>query len=253
MSSPDLNGRFRANIMDIFADEEQPIEQIIEAEPVAEEAKEPVQDEKGRFAPKGEEQSASPAPVEEPPFEHAAVIGERKRRQEAEERLKTLESELQQLRTPQEPPAPPPSVWEDEQGFGGHLVNVAVSQAQIVNRVQTSEMLMRQAEPEFDALKAEYLALELANPSIIPEVMNDPHPWNKAVQVVKNHRMMRELGATNVAEIEAKLREKLEAEYAAKAQAAPALPNSLADAPAGMGAPASSGTQPFSLADIIGR
>lgn len=243
--------------MDIFADEETQIEtEIVDAEPMAEEPKEPVRDEKGRFAPKGEEQSASPAPVEEPPFEHAAVIGERKRRQEAEERLKALESELQQLRTPQEPPAPPPSVWEDENAFRGDVVSTAVSQASLNAKLDMSEMLASQAHEDFDTMKDKFLQMANMNPALAQQALTAKHPWEKAYQIARNAATMEELGATNVSEIEAKLREKLEAEYAAKtaqAPAAPALPNSLADAPAGMGAPASSGVQPFSLADIIGR
>lgn len=244
--------------MDIFADEEQQTEQpVVETEPVAEEVKpEPVRDEKGRFAPKGEEEGASPAPVEEPPFDHAAVIGERKRRQEAESRLAALEAELQKLRTPQEQPAPPPSVWEDEQGAFQHIQSQTLEQANRLSRINASEMAARIKYDDFDAMFDKFNQMAAQNPAIVGQTLDTTGTpsWLKAYEIAKNAARMEELGATNLAEAEAKLRAQIEAEYAAKAQqAAPALPTSLADGPSSRGGSAPMGVQPFTLEDIIGR
>lgn len=238
---------------DIFSDEEQQIEIPIEAVEPAPETEAPVRDDKGRFAPKGVEESVSPTPVEEPTFDHAAVIGERKRRQEAEERARALEAQLQSL---QHPPEPPPSIWEDDQGALNHVKNeaitTAVRQANFNSKMDMSEMMVRQANTDFEAVKAEFLALAAENPILAQQALADPHPWNKAYQIAKNHRAMQELGTTNVAEIEAKLREKIMAEMQAKPPANP-LPNSLADAQSARGGGNPAAFQPYSLQDILGR
>lgn len=238
---------------DIFSDEEQQIETPAEAVEAAPEPEAPARDEKGRFAPKGVEESVSPTPVEEPQFDHAAVIGERKRRQEAEERARALEA---QLATFQNPPAPPPSIWEDDQGALDHVKNeavaTAVQQATYSAKLDMSEMMVRQANPDFEEVKAEFLALAQQNPTLAQQALADPHPWNKAYQIAKNHRAMQELGSVNVAEMEAKLREKIMAEMQAKPPANP-LPNSLADAQSARGGGNPAAFQPYSLQDILGR
>lgn len=238
---------------DIFSDEEQQIETPIEAVEPAPELETPVRDDKGRFAPKGETESVSPTPVEEPTFDHAAVIGERKRRQEAEERARALEAQLQSY---QNPPTPPPSIWEDDQGALDHVKNeavtTAVQQATYNAKLDMSEMMVRQANEDFDEVKAEFLALAQQNPTLAQQALADPHPWNKAYQIAKNHKAMQELGSVNVADMEAKLREKIMAEMQAKPPANP-LPNSLADAQSARGGGAQAAFQPYSLQDILGR
>ena len=232
---------------DIFSDEEQQIEPT-EAAPEAQ-AEGPVRDEYGRFAPKGETESASPAPAEEAPFDHAAVKGERQRRQAAEARIAALEAELQ---AKQEPPAPPPSIWDDEQAARQHDQQETVSQATFMARLDMSEMLASQKHDDFDDKKAKFIEMMAQNPALQRQALEAKHPWEKAYQIAANAMRMEALGAVDVTDIEAKLRAEIEAEYAAKQVAAPALPNSLADAPAGRGG-AVQGTAPFSLADIIGR
>jgi hypothetical protein len=238
---------------DIFSDEEQQIEAPIEAVEAVPEPEAPVRDDKGRFAPKGVEESVSPTPVEEPQFDHAAVIGERKRRQEAEERTRLLEAQLQALANP---PAPPPNIWEDEQGALDHVKNeavtMAVQQATFNNKLDMSEMMVRQANTDFDDMKAKFLEMAEQNPSLRNQALADPHPWNKAYTIAKNAAKMEALGAVDVAELEAKLREQITAEMQAKTPANP-LPNSLADAQSARGGGNPAVYQPYSLQDILGR
>src|SRR4051812_6942305 len=111
---------------DFLKSEQQPVaaeETAVQPEPnaeaqapeaVAEEPKGPVRDDKGRFAPKGETEGASPAP-EEAPLDHAALIGERRRRQESEARIAALEAQIAQLS--QQPAQPAPDMFEDPQGW----------------------------------------------------------------------------------------------------------------------------------------
>lgn len=237
---------------DILNDEpsNEPIEPV---EVEAQEPAAPARDEQGRFAPKGETESASPAPVEEPQpnLDHPALIAERRRRQEAEARIAAYEAAQAQQ--------PAPSVWEDEQGWQEHmsqqLTAQAVQAATLNARLDMSEMLARQANPDFDEMKEVFIGLMQENPALRNQCQADPHPWNKAYQIAKNYKAMQDLGATDLSSLEAKLTEKIRAELAAQQPQAPAapqspFPQSLANAQsARTQAVQSSG--PPSLADIL--
>jgi hypothetical protein len=212
---------------DILSDE--PI-----AETVAEQAVETVETQPrqsdGKFAPKGETESASPAPVEEPQFDHAAVKGERERRQKAEQRAKELEERLQAL---EQPPAPPVSIWEDDaawqQQFGGQVVTTAVSQATHQSRLIMSEMMASQAFPDFADVRESLVQMLNDHPELNEQVRNDPHPWAKAYQIAQTRKTMAEVGATDIEGLKAKIREELKAEMAQQPAAQVSIPQSLAD------------------------
>jgi hypothetical protein len=235
------------------------LDNILSDEPATEavETVEPVKEEQprqpdGKFAPKGETESASPAPVEEPTLEHPALIGERRRRQEAEAERERLTKELEALRNP---PAPPPSVFEDEQGwqqhFGSEVINTAVQQATFNSKLDMSEMMVRQANADFEDMKATFLELADQNPSLRQQALQDPHPWNKAYQIAKNHKAMQELAAVDVADLETKLRAKITAELGSQ-PTQQTLPNSLADSQSSRTS-AGAVFQPPTLQEILGR
>lgn len=173
-------------------------------------------DEKGRFAPKGEEEDAPPASDKAKGLE-AATVAERKKRQDVETQLASVMAELEALKNPPQPPAPPPDIWEDTQGWQQHFGGQVVNQASVNANLNMSEMLARDKFDDFDEAKAEFLALAEKNPSLAEQALSDPHPWRKAYQIAKNHKAMSELGATDVATLEAKLREKILAEMASSA------------------------------------
>jgi hypothetical protein len=191
-------------------------ETVTEVEP--EQAETPQRNEAGRFTKTGET-SGSPPQVEEPALDHAAIVAERRRRQEAEQRAQALEQQLQALQ------APPPDMWEDTEGWQQHnrqeTVAEAVAKATLNARYDMSEMMARQAHPDFEEAKAEFIALAEQNPAIAQQVLADPHPWNKAYQIAKNHRAMQELGTLDVEALKAKWREEFEAEQRTPTAARP--------------------------------
>ena len=190
--------------------------------------------------PKGNDDGAMPAPTEDKQDAglKAAAAAERRKRQEVEQRyqqdIETLRRELESLKAPAQPPAAPPTVWEDEQGafqhYGQQFTQTAVQQAAQLARLQTSELLMMQAEPEFETLKQDVFQFVGSNPAINAEVQNSPHPWQTAFKAFKNHQTMQQLGTTDLSEIEAKLREKIMAELQTQTPQQPNIPQSLADA-----------------------
>ncbi len=214
----------------------------------------PQRDEHGRFAAKTGVDDMPP-PGKLPQEEYKAIREEREKRQALERDMEALKQQLQSLQQPQEPPAPPPNIWEDEEGTFAHhrqqAVSEAVQQATFQATLRMSEMMARQAEPEFDTLKAEFLALAEKNPALAEQALADPHPWNKAITIAKTHKTMTDLGATNLDELRAKIREELMAEQQAIPPARPGLPPTLTTE-RNVGArsgPAWSG--PASLADLL--
>lgn len=247
--------------LDDILNGEAPVEQPVEAAPA--EAVERPRDEHGRFAPKGDEPApatvqpaepgASPAPKEAlQPEDHPALIGERRRRQEAEQEREQLRQQLAAL---QQPPQPAPSIWDDEQGamdhFGNQVTGQAVTQAVRLSQINTSEMLARQAYPDFQEKFDLFNELAKESPAIVQQALSDPHPWNKAYQIAKNHKTMQELGATDIDALTAKIREQLQAEAVASLQPAAVVPPTLsAERNAGpRSGPAWSGPAP--LSDIL--
>ena len=235
--------------LDNILNDEQMQPEVVEAPQVEEQPRQP----DGKFAPKGEPESVSPAPVEEPTLEHPALIGERRRRQEAEAERERLAKELEALRNP---PAPPPSVFEDEQGwqqhFGSEVINTAVQQATFNSKLDMSEMMVRQANADFEEMKAAFLELADQNPSLRQQALQDPHPWNKAYQIAKSHKAMQDLAAVDVDDLREKIRAEITAELGNRPAATPTLPNSLADSQSSR-ATAAAAFQPPTLEDILGR
>lgn len=234
----------------ILEGEEQPVEGTPQ-EPVEQQAEPETQprDDTGKFAPKGEE-GVPPAPEDKAKAgQEAAIVAERRKRQEAEERVTRLEQQFAALQQPQEPQAPPPSIWDDEEAwqnqFGGKVVSTAVEQSTYQSKLQMSQMMATQAHPDFDEVWEPMNQFLTENPAVIQQVQNNPHPWDAAYKAYKNSVTLKELGATDVESLKAKLREEIEAE-----KKTPQIPQSLA----GMGgrpqAPPATGGE-MSIDDIL--
>ena len=215
---------------------------------------EPVRDEQGRFAPKGVDDGVPPAPADKlPQDEFKALKEERTKRQNLEREMAELRQAFEAAKSP---PPPPPSIWEDEQGwqqnFGNEVVSTAVQQATVNAKLDMSEMLARQANPDFDEMKAEFLALAEQSPQLAQQALADPHPWDRAYKIAKTQRTMTELGTTDIDSLKAKIREELMAEMGTQAAPiAPAMPPSLSGerSVASRGGPAWAG--PKTLNDLL--
>jgi hypothetical protein len=224
-------------------DEGTPLDSILNEEPAAEtvtvEAEQPQEPEQptdgpargpdGKFVSKQQDTGVTeePPPGKLPQDEYKAIREEREKRQRLEAELADLRNQFQSFQQPKEPEAPPPSLWEDEAAWGGNLVQQAVQLAEQKTVMRMSEMMARQAEPEFDTLKAEFLALAEKSPGLAEQALADPHPWMKAIQIAKNHKTMADLGATDLDSLKAKIREELMAEMQSPAAAQSMVPPSL--------------------------
>lgn len=253
-----------------------PAEPVVAPEPTAEqpETGQP-RDEKGRFAPKGETQEgASPAPANDPPLDHAALLGERRRRQEAETRAKELEARIASFQQPQPqaqaPQAPQPAPFEFNedlywsnpaqflQGFAQNIRNGILQevrqsaptliQEQLLDR---SEALARARYEDYSEASAAFRNAAVVNPQLREKLLSQADPAEFAYQEGKRLLEMANYGSTNEY-IEAEVARRLAAAQPVQQQPAPVIPVSLADAPAS-GPVGEAPVRPMSLNDIIGR
>ena len=208
-----------------------------ELEPIAEqpvnepelEPEERPRDEHGRFAAKEtgvepQETVETVPPTDKlPQQDYKALREERDKRQRLEAELEALKAQVNQT--------PPPSIWEDEEAARAYdrnqTVSAAVQEATFQANLNMSEMMVRQANPDFEEVKAEFLALAQDNPALAQQALQDPHPWNKAYTIAKNARTMRELGATDIDSLREKIKAELMAEMQVQQPARSQLPPTL--------------------------
>lgn len=235
-SAADFMGVFEGNMENIPLDEllnDAPTAEPIEEQPVAEEPVEAGQprDENGRFAPKGVEESAPPAPGKLPQDVYEPLKAVRSENQALKDKLAQLE---QAIHAQQNPPAPAPDMFETPEDwqahFGGQVVNQATQQATFIANLNVSEMLTRREHKEdFDEMKALFLNLVEENPTLRQQALNDADPWEKAYQIAKTHKTMQQLGATDIPSLEQRIREQVMAEIQAQVPpvSRPAIPPTL--------------------------
>lgn len=224
-------------------------------------------DEHGRFAPKGEKTepeeapSAPPAPQSEEAIPIAALKDERRRRQEAEQRLAELEARLNQA-----PPQPMPSVFDSEEDFASTLEQRAVQRAIETLTPQMQQQMRatlieikrqnyRDSKPDFAELETELFAEMQSNAALAQQVASAEDPVEFGYRYMKNKKEVARYGSLDLDQIRAKIREELQAEAATSLQSQ--LPRS---APPTLSGERNVGSRtgpewsgPASLADILGR
>lgn len=239
---------------------------------------EPQRDERGKFAAKPdssppEEADSKPGTEPEPAtVPRKALEDERRKRQEAEKRaaevaewqakFEQLQREVQASQRPTPPQAqqpqsqtPPPLAfdWDDP---NKPFQTIQQSQAQLAQAIpliaeeaawrRTADMsvaIARGQHTDYDAVEAVFVEEAQKNPALIRQMRQHPHPAAFAYETGKKLKALRDVGdpETWMQETERKIRERLEAEYAERAQQTPAvnrpasLPRTLADARAAPG------------------
>jgi hypothetical protein len=165
-----------------------------------------------------------------PQEEYVALRASREENKAIKADMEALKAQLQSLQQPKEPPVIP-SIWDDEQAaldhYGNQAVEQAVQRATMQSQLAMSEMLSSQAHDDFDEVKAKFLEMAQGNPALAEQALATKHPWEKAYQIAKNAATMAELGATNLDELKAKMREELMAEMQGQAPRRPGLPPTL--------------------------
>lgn len=239
------------------------LDELLNSEPQMEpEAPEPEKaerprDEHGRFAtgvePQPETEAETVPPTDQlPPETFKGLKDEREKRQTLERELEALKLQMQQFQQQtQEPPAPPPSLWEDEQGWQQHMQRQVLAQADQLSRINASEMAARTQNPDFQEMYDLFNDMAAQNPQLVTQAMSDPHPWGKAYQIAKSYKSMQELGAVDVNDLREKLKAEIMAEIGGQTPVRPAIPATLTGerSVASRSGPAWSGPTP--LGDLL--
>lgn len=210
-------------------------------EPKGETAAEPTQGDVATGEP--------PAPAHEKSVPLSALEAERKQRQDWKEKAIRLEEQLKAAQAPQGQQAAP-----QQQG------PIPVEDALINERLNMSEMMLRQTHVDVDE-KIDRFKQELdRNPSLVAELRRQVHPYKWAYEYASRLQLMDEIGNDPNAYRE-KLKEQVKAELAqqqpapsdplAAAPAPPRIPQSLATANSVGARSAPAWTGPTPLANIL--
>lgn len=190
-----------------------------------------------------------PAPAQEKSVPLSALEAERKQRQDWKEKAIRLEEQLKAAQAPQGQQAAP-----QQQG------PIPVEDALINERLNMSEMMLRQTHTDVDE-KVERFKQELdRNPGLVSELRRQVHPYKWAYEYASRLQLMDEIGNDPNAYRE-KLKEQVKAELAqqqpapsdpvAAVPASPRIPQSLATAHSVGARSAPAWTGPTPLANIL--
>lgn len=165
--------------------------------------------------PKGEEESASPAPKEEPALDHAALLAERRKRQEREAELQEVRAQLAERDK-----TPPPSIWDDENAaFKAHKESILTEAEQRAEqrfhtfRISDSANKARERHADFDSVREVFASMCQQNPLLEQKLYEVNDPGEFAYTEGKKQMELQEYGgdwdALVNARVEARLKERL--------------------------------------------
>jgi len=198
------------------------------------------------------DKDAPPASEDTPHVPRKALEDERRKRQQ-------LEQELAQMRQTQQHPQHQQAPQEQHQ-----LPPEVFLQQQIVNeRLNMSEMIVRQQHDDVDTVIERFQQEAQNNPALGAQLQSQTHPWKWAYDYAKRLMLMDEIGSDPEA-YKQRLREQLMAELQQQQQEQsptpaavnppaekPNIPQSLATARSAAARSAPNWTGPTPLADII--
>lgn len=207
----------------------------------------PATEEEVVIAPAEETQEAPAAPDIPPPVQpppdvegfKAAMIAERRKRQE----LEALLAQRQEEERPYLGEEYEARFKETEARFQQELVK---------QKLDLSESFARSKHEDFEEKLEVFSQLVTQNPAIYQHMIQQVNPAEFAYQTAANQLQLKEMANPNEykAKIEAEIRAKLEAEYAEKYRKGQ-IPPTLAEARGGAGARQAEWSGPASIKDIL--
>lgn len=199
----------------------------------------------GKFQPKDKQ---SPPPGDEQDIE---ATGTKAALWAARERIRQLEAKGQQ-----QPPPKPVDLYEDPDRFRSGILSEA-QQIALNERLNMSEMMIRDTKDDAEAVIAEFMAATQSNPALREQAMKQAHPYKYIYDEGKRMLAMKEIG--DPVAYKEKLRAELLAELGnqgkpAEEQPAPVqLPTSLANARSAAPRNATTWQGPTPINDILAR
>ncbi len=195
-------------------------------------------------------------PQEQAAFQMAKT--ERTKRQELEQRLESLEHQLQQQQQPPEEVEQPD--WDLDPEQAQVQVEQKVDNSLFQTRVDLSTDLMKSLKPDYDQVEEVFIEAAKKNPILQHQLRAHPNPAKFAYEQGKALQFQAQVG-TDPDQYKANLREELKAEVLAEVKAEQAklkqdvadaqTPNSLAGVPNSASREGPKWAGPTPLTDII--
>ena len=238
MTTATLESLLEGAVHNLRAEQSSSVVEPAQPEPPA---SEPPADSAPKAAETGATKDGPPPSHEDEPTDAEgrlkALIGERKKRQETEQKLSErdkefadLRKELDQLKgrgqpqpTQQAQPVAPPDPWLDPEGYARHIA-IENDKRLFKDRVEISQELMRSKHDDYDDVEKVFRDECKTNPFLAQQLRASSFPAKFAYEQGKRLMALREIGddpAAFKAKIEADIKAKLEAEKATPPPAAP--------------------------------
>lgn len=186
------------------------VEKVVEAEPKV--AETPVQE------PKTEATTAPELKPKDEDWTKAAVLDERRKRQDLERRAEAAERRLAELDAAPKPKRP--DLFEDPDGalsfVEQELGNKFKAETQSI-KIEFARELMRSVKHDYDVVEAEFLEAAKQNPLLMNDLAQATNPAKYAYETGLKLREHAELKDTD--KMRARLRDELRAELLAELQA----------------------------------
>ena len=155
------------------------------------------------------ETTAAKESEEEESWTKAAVLDERRKRQELERKLAEYEKAKPER----------PDVFEDQDGAFGHVKDELRSEIGNI-KLELSQDMMRSIHEDYDELESEFIELAKDNAALLTELNQAKNPARFAYETAKKARQAAELKDVEGmrAKIEAEMRAEIEAKLKAEAE-----------------------------------
>lgn len=165
----------------------------------------------------------------EEPWTKKAVLDERRKRQELEQRLREIESKKE--------PEPAPDWWADPEKAAQHQ-SQQIEARLYQQKVELSQDFMRSQHEDYDDMEARFMEMAQENPALRTELQKSANPARFAYETAKKaaeYDAMKDVDSYKAKleaevrkDVEAKVRKELEAEQEKKAKKETAIDPSLA-------------------------
>lgn len=226
---------------------EQSLDQVLSGEAVEEITETPQPEEAG------DKQDSTPESTQDDEsWTKAAVIDERRKRQQEQAENERLRRELEAAKS-QKPQEERPDVFEDPDGAFKHFENQLNSRL-VEDRVLMSQEMMRMTKDDYDEMETIFVDLQQKDPNLTQKLIGHAMPAKFIYETAKQHQQYEEMKDIDSykAKIKEELRQELLAEQKPEAPKREPLPPSLSNVRSSSpGITEQPGKE--SLADILGR
>ena len=156
------------------------------------------------------EEDESTANAEEKPWQKAAYLDEKRKRQEREQELEQLRKELDEFKTQkQKQEEDEPDIFADPDGFKKSIKD-SIRQESVRTRVGISREILMESKADYAEMEVKFIAMAKENPALSEKMLASSNPAKFAYETAKKQAALDDIGDP------VSYREKLKAEILAE-------------------------------------